>query len=148
MHCSLSHVGVSFPQLAAPGGDLHILDSQTGELFRFEDLNGDGDHFFIDDTTIPGTKFAADDPGERMAAGQLPVGFNTLRLDGQNPDVMISTRLVGSKPQHIQVMRIEDKNLDGDVGYHPDDLDPDEQVIVFDAGAPSPTDIRDTLLKY
>jgi hypothetical protein len=147
---SFAKVGVSFPQLAAPeclragcppGGDLHILDGQTGELFRFEDLNEDGDHFFIDDFTIPGSESAEDDPGERFPAGQLPAGFNTLRLDTLTGD-MISTRVVGNKPQRIQVMRINDLNRDGDVD------DAGEQVIVFDAGAPPTTDIQDTLLKY
>jgi hypothetical protein len=135
-------VGVSFPSLAAPGGDLRILDGITGELFRFVDLPmglGDGDHFFIDTGAIPQT--AEDDPGERLSAGQLPAGFNTLYLDPLTGD-MITTRIVGTVPQHITVMRLTDLNMDGDV----DDLN--EQTIIFDAGAPTGTDIRGVLLKY
>ena len=151
---SFAKVGVSFPQLAAPeclrvgcppGGDLHILNGHTGELFRFEDLNGDGEHYFIDDFTIPGSKSIEDDvhlgDSERFVAGQLPAGFNTLRLDTLTGD-MISTRVVGNKPQHIQVLRIRDLDLDGNVNG------PGEQVIVFDAGAPGNTNIQDVILKY
>ena len=44
---AFAKVGVSSRSLAAPGGDLRILDGSTGELFRFDDLNRDGDHYFI-----------------------------------------------------------------------------------------------------
>ena len=131
-------IGVTFPRLAAPGGDLRILDGSTGELFRFVDLNSDGDHYFIQGTTV---QTAQDDPGERIPAGQLPDGFNTLRLDPLTGD-MITTRIVGTAPQHITVMRLEDLNSDDDV----DDVG--EQTVVFDAGAPPGTDIQGVLLKY
>ena len=84
---------------------------------------------------------AVDDPGERIAAGQLPIGFNRLRLDFVTGDI-IATRVVGTVPQRITVMRVADLNSDGDVD------DPGEQAIVFDAGAPAGTDIQDVLLKY
>jgi hypothetical protein len=135
---AIAVVGVTFPRLAAPGGDLRILDGSTGELFRFEDLDSDGDHFFIQGTT---TQSAEDDPGERVPAGQLPDGFNTLRLDPLTGD-LIATRIVGIAPQHITVMRLSDLNSDGDVD------DAGEQTIVFDAGAPAGTDVQDVLLKY
>ncbi len=135
---AIAKVGVTFPRLAAPGGDLRVLDGSTGELFRFDDINGDGDHYFIQGTT---TQTAEDDPGERIAAGQLPIGFNTLRLDPATGD-MIATRIVGTAPQHITVLRIVDLNADGDVD------DAGEQTVVFDAGAPPGTDIQGVLLKY
>jgi hypothetical protein len=135
---AIAVVGVALPQLAAPAGDLRVLDGSTGELFRFVDLNSDGDHYFIQGTTI---QTAEDDPGERIPAGQLPDGFNTLRLDPATGD-MIATRIVGTAPQHITVMRLDDLNSDGDVD------DAGEQTVVFDAGAPPGTDIRGVLLKY
>lgn len=137
-HDAIAKVGVTFPRLAAPGGDLRVLDGSTGELFRFVDLDSDGDHYFIQGTTV---QTAEDDPGERIPAGQLPEGFNTLRLDLLTGD-MISTRIVGIAPQHITVMRLADLNSDGDVD------DAGEQTIVFDAGAPAGSDIQDVLLKY
>jgi hypothetical protein len=135
--------GVSMPQLVAPDGDLWILDGSSGELFRFEDGNGDGDHYEIETTTVMGQTIqtAVDDPGERISAGQLPIGFNRLRLDFATGDI-IATRVVGTVPQHVTVMRVADLNSDGDVD------DPGEQAIVFDAGAPAGTDIQDALLKY
>ena len=39
-------------------------------------------------------------------------------------------------------MRLDDLNSDGDVD------DPNEQTVVFDAGAPPGTDIQAVLLKY
>ena len=135
---AIAVVGVSRPQLAAPGGELWILDGDTGELFRFDDLNSDGDHYFIQGTTI---QTAEDDPGERIPAGQLPSGFDTLHLDSQTGD-MITTRVVGTAPQHITVMRLVDLNSDGDID------DAGEQTVVFDAGAPPGTDIVDVLLEY
>ena len=139
----IAKTGVSLPQLVAPGGDLWILDGSTGELFRFEDDNGDGDYYEIETTIFMGEtiQVAVDDPGERILAGQLPVGFNRLRLDFVTGDI-IATRVVGTVPQHITVMRVADLNSDGDVD------DPGEQLIVFDAGAPAGTDIQDVLLKY
>jgi hypothetical protein len=135
---AIAKVGVTFPRLAAPGGDLRVLDGRTGELFRFVDVNMDGDHYFIMGTT---TQTAEDDPGERLPAGQIPLGFNTLRLDPLTGD-MITTRIVGTSPQHITVMRLTDLNSDDDVD------DPGEQTVVFDAGAPPGTDIQGVLLKY
>jgi hypothetical protein len=137
---AIAVVGVTFPRLAAPGGDLRVLDGSTGELFRFDDLNSDGDHYFIMGAGTA-TQSAEDDPGERIAAGQLPVGFNTLRLDPLTGD-MIATRIVGTAPQHITVMRLVDLNSDGDVD------DAGEQTVVFDAGAPPGTDIQGVLIKY
>jgi hypothetical protein len=128
----------SFPRMAAPGGDLRILDATTGELFRFEDTNLDGDHFEIVGTTL---LTAQDDPNERFAAGQLPSGFVTLSLDHQTGD-MITTRIVGIAPQRIMVMRLTDLNADGDVD------DGGEQTVVFDAGAPPGTDIRAVVLRH
>ena len=55
---------------------------------------------------------------------------------------IIATRVVGSVPQRITVMRVADLNRDGDVD------DSEEQEIVFDAGAPPGTDTADVLLKY
>jgi hypothetical protein len=135
---AIAKVGVAFPSLAAPGGDLRVLDGSTSELFRFVDLNLDGDHYFIMGTT---NQTAEDDPGERLPAGQLPSGFNTLRLDPLTGD-MITTRIVGTAPQHIMVMRLNDLNSDGDVD------DAGEQTVVFDAGAPPGRNIQDVLLKY
>jgi hypothetical protein len=135
---AIAKVGVTFPRLAAPGGDLRVLDGSTGELFRFVDLNGDGDHYFVQGTT---TQTAEDDPGERIPAGQLPSGFNTLRLDPLTGD-MITTRIVGTAPQHITVMRLKDLNSDGDID------DAGEQTIVYDAGAPPGRDIHGVLLKH
>jgi hypothetical protein len=129
--------------LVAPGGDLWVLDGGTGALFRFEDLNGDGDHYFILTESVAGqiVQSAVDDPGERISAGQLPVGFNQLQLDSVTGDI-IATRVVGTAPQRITVMRVADLNSDGDVD------DEGEQEIVFDAGAPPGTDTADALLKY
>ena len=45
----------------------------------------------------------------------------------------------GNAPQRIQVMRLRDGNGDGDFD------DGGEQVLVFDAGAPSATDIVDVV---
>jgi hypothetical protein len=135
---AIAKVGVTFPRLAAPGGDLRVLDGSTGELFRFVDLNSDGDHYFIMGTT---SQTAEDDPGERIPAGQLPSGFNTLRLDPLTGD-MITTRIVGTAPQHITVMRLTDLNSDGDVD------DAGEQTVVYDAGAPPGSNIQGVLLKY
>lgn len=139
----IARIGVSLPRLVAPGGDLWILDGGSGELFRFEDLNGDGDYYEIETTSVMGETLqtAVDDPGERILAGQLPIGFNRLRLDFVTGDI-IATRVVGSVPQRITVMRVADLNSDGDVD------DPGEQEIVFDAGAPAGTDTADVLLKY
>jgi hypothetical protein len=139
----IARTGVSLPQLVAPGGDLWILDGSSGELFRFEDSNSDGDHYEIQTTTVMGQTIqtAVDDPGERISAGQLPIGFNRLRLDFVTGDI-IATRVVGTVPQHVTVMRVADLNGDGDVN------DPGEQAIVFDAGAPAGTDIHNVLLKY
>ena len=133
--------GFSFPRLAAPGGDLRILDTATGELFRFVDDNDDGDHFEIVGTSVLS---AQDDPGERIAAGQLPSGFRTLTLDPSDPSTgdMITTRIVGNVPQRITVMRLRDMNGDGNVD------DEGEQTVIFDAGAPPGRDIRGVLLKY
>jgi hypothetical protein len=135
--------GVSQARLAAPGGKLWILDGGTGQLFRFEDLNSDGNHYAIETTTSMGktTKRAVDDPGERILAGQLPSGFNRLHLNPITGSV-IATRIVGTVPQHVSVMMLKDLNSDGDVN------DTGEQVVVFDAGAPSGTDVADILLKY
>ena len=77
----------------------------------------------------------------RISAGQLPMGFDEVRLDFATGDI-IATRVVGTAPQRITMMRVADLNSDGDVD------DPGEQVIVFDAGAPAGTDIEDALLKY
>jgi hypothetical protein len=139
----IARTGVSLPQLVAPDGDLWILDASTGELFRFEDGNGDGDHYEIETTSVMGETIqtAVDDPGERISAGQLPIGFNRLRLDFATGDI-IATRVVGTVPQRVTVMRVADLNSDGDVD------DSGEQVVVFDAGAPAGTDIHDVLLKY
>jgi hypothetical protein len=139
----IARTGVSRPRLVAPGGDLWILNGGTGELFRFEDLNGDGDHYRIETTSVAGqtVQTAVDDPGERISAGQLPVGFDQLQLDLVTGDV-IATRVVGSVPERITVMRVADLNSDGDVD------DPGEQRIVFDAGAPPGTDTVGALLKY
>jgi hypothetical protein len=139
----IARTGVSIPRLVAPGGDLWILDGSSGELFRFDDLNSDGDHYEIHTTTVMGQTIqtAVDDPGERISAGQLPLGFDELRLDFATGDI-IATRVVGTVPQRITVMRVADLNSDGDVD------DPGEQTIVFDAGAPAGTDIEDVLLKY
>ncbi len=139
----IAKIGVSLPRLIAPGGDLWILDGSTGELWRFEDLNSDGDHYFILTESVAGkiVQSAVDDPGERISAGQLPVGFNQLQLDTVTGDI-IATRVVGTAPQRITVMRVADVNGDGDVD------DAGEQVIVFDAGAPAGTDAADALMKY
>jgi len=139
----IAKVGVSLPRLIAPGGDLWILDGGTGALSRFEDLNGDGDHYFILTESVAGkiVQSAQDDPGERISAGQLPIGFNQLQLDTVTGDI-IATRVVGTAPQRITVMRVADLNGDGDVN------DSGEQVIIFDAGAPSGTDAADALIKY
>jgi len=139
----IARTGASLPQLVAPGGDLWILDGSSGELFRFVDSNDDGDYYEIETTMVMGEMIqtAVDDPGERISAGQLPIGFNRLRLDFVTGDI-IATRVVGTVPQHITVMRVADLNSDGDVD------DPGEQAIVFDAGAPAGTDILDVLLKY
>jgi hypothetical protein len=131
---SLVWPGFVLPRLAAPGGDLRILDPATGELFRFVDSDGDGDHFEIVGLT------AEDDVGERIAAGQLPSGFTTLTLDSSTGD-MITTRIVGNVPQRIIVMRLEDLNADGNI-------DAGEQTVIFDAGAPPGTDIQSVRLKY
>jgi hypothetical protein len=124
----IAKTGVSLPRLVAPDGDLWVLDGGTGELFRFEDLNGDGDHYFILTEAVAGqiVQSAQDDPGERVSAGQLPV----------------ATRVVGTAPQRITVMRVADLNSDGDVD------DAGEQEVVFDAGAPPGSDAADALLKY
>jgi hypothetical protein len=127
--------GFSFPRLAAPNGDLHILDPATGDLFRFVDVDGDGDHFDIIDLT------AQDDPDERVSVGQLDPGFVTLTLDPMTQD-MIATRIVGNVPQRITVMAIRNLNGDGDLE------DAGEKTILFDAGAPAGTDIRAVKLKY
>jgi hypothetical protein len=139
---SLVSPGFGVPGLAAPGGDLRVLDPETGELFRFVDVNGDGEHFEIVGLT------AQDDPGERFDAGTLPdedlflpSGFDTLNLDPMTGD-MITTRIVGNVPQRIIVLRLDDLNADGDVD------DAGEQVVVFDAGAPPGTNIRGVRLKY
>jgi hypothetical protein len=139
----VARVGFLSPQLAAPGGSLRMLDHVTGQMLRFVDLNGDGDHYFIETTTIDGNTVqnAVDDPGERLPAGQLPSGFGTLRVDSATGD-MITTRIVGTAPQHISVMRLRDLNSDGDVD------DSGEQTLVFDAGAPPGTNIVDVTLKY
>jgi hypothetical protein len=139
----IARVGVSLPRLIAPDGDLWILDGGTGELFRFEDLNGDGDHYYILTEAVAGeiVQSALDDPGERISAGQLPAGFNQLQLDFATGDI-IATRVVGTVPQRITVMRVADLNSDGDVD------DAGEQVVVFDAGAPAGTDAADVLIKY
>jgi hypothetical protein len=139
----IARVGVLSPQLAAPGGNLRILDGATGAMFRFVDLNGDGNHYFVQTTTVNGNtvKNAVDDPGERLPAGQLPSGFATLRVDSATGD-MITTRIVGTVPQHIGVMRLRDLNSDGDVN------DSGEQTLVFDAGAPPGTNIVDVTLRY
>jgi len=138
-----ARTGVTRPRLVAPGGDLWILDASTGELFRFEDLNGDGDHYQIETTTVGGesTQTAVDDPGERILLGQLPLGFDQLQLDLVTGDV-IATRVVGSAPQRITVMRVADRNGDGDIN------DSGEQTVVFDAGAPDGTDAVEALLRY
>ncbi|MBW2694185.1 MAG: Ig-like domain-containing protein, partial [Deltaproteobacteria bacterium] len=139
----IAKTGVSLPRLVAPDGDLWVLDGGTGALFRFEDVNGDGDHYFILTESVAGqiVQSAVDDPGERISAGQLPVGFNQLQLDSVTGDI-IATRVVGTAPQRITVMRVADLNSDGDVD------DAGEQEIVFDAGAPPGTDAADALLKY
>ena len=139
----VARVGFLSPQLAAPGGSLRMLDRATGQLFRFVDLNDDGDHYFIETATVNGNtvKYAVDDAGERLPAGQLPGGFDTLRVDSATGD-MITTRIVGTAPQHISVMRLRDLNSDGDVD------DSGEQTLVFDAGAPPGTNIVDVTLKY
>jgi hypothetical protein len=139
----IAKAGVSLARLVAPGGDLWILDGGTGELFRFEDLNADGDHYFIFTESVAGqiVQSAVDDPGERISAGQLPVGFNQLQLDSATGDI-IATRVVGTVPQRITVMRVADLNGDGDVN------DAGEQTVVFDAGAPPGTDTADVLLKH
>jgi len=138
-----ARTGVTRPRLVAPGGNLWVLDASTGELFRFADLNGDGNHFEIQTTTVGGETIqtAVDDPGERILAGQLPMGFDQLQLDLVTGDV-IATRIVGSAPQRITVMRVADRNGDGDVN------DAGEQTVVFDAGAPAGTDTVGALLKY
>jgi hypothetical protein len=130
--------GFDLPQLAAPGGDLRILDRSTGELFRFDDLDGDGDHYEIVGSTVLS---AQDDADERIAAGQLTSGFDTLTLDLATGD-MITTRIVGNAPQRIIVMRLEDLNADGYID------DAGEKTVVFDAGAPPGTDIQGVRLKY
>jgi len=132
--------GVSQPQIVAPHGELWILDVATGELFRFDDLNSDGNYYEIETTVIMGQTIqtALDDPGERILAGQLPLGFSRLRIDFATQDI-IATRVVGTAPQRITMMRVADLNSDGDVD------DPGEQTIVFDAGAPAASDIRDVL---
>jgi hypothetical protein len=137
--------GFAFPRLAAPAGDLRILNVSSGELFRFEDTNMDGDHFEIVGTSV---ETAQDDPGERFAAGLLPdpllllpSGFDTLNLDQMTGDV-ITTRIAGTPPQRIIVMRLDDLNADGDVD------DAGEQTVVFDAGAPPGLDISEVVLKY
>jgi hypothetical protein len=139
----IARVGVSLPRLVAPGGDLWILDGGSGELFRFEDLNGDGDHYEIENAAVGGqvVQTAVDDPGERVSAGRLPIGFNQLQLDYATGDI-IATRVVGTVPQRITVMRVADLNSDGDID------DAGEQAIVFDAGAPVGTDTVDVLLKH
>lgn len=139
----VARVGFFSPQLAAPGGSPRMLNPVTGEMFRFVDLNGDGNHYFIQTTTVNGNtvKNAVDDPGERLPAGQLPAGFDTLRVDSATGD-MITTRIVGTAPQHISVMKLRDLNSDGDVN------DSGEQTLVFDAGAPPGTNIVDVALKY
>jgi len=138
-----ARTGVTRPRLVAPGGNLWVLDASTGQLFRFADLNGDGNHFQIQSTTVGGETLqtAVDDPGERILIGQLPLGFDQLQLDLATGDV-IATRIVGSVPQRITVMRVADRNGDGDVN------DSGEQTVVFDAGAPAGTDAADVLLKY
>jgi hypothetical protein len=129
--------GFSFPRLAAPGGDLRILDIGTGKLFRFEDTNLDGDHFEIVGSSV---KTAQDDPGERFPAGSLPSGFDTLNLDHMTGDV-ITTRIVGIPPQRIMVMRLVDVNANGV-------YEKSEQTVVFDAGAPAGLDVGAVVLKY
>jgi PKD repeat protein len=130
--------GFDLPQLAAPGGDLRILDRSTGELFRFDDVDGDGDHYEIVGSTVLS---AQDDLNERIAAGLLTSGFDTLTLDPATGD-MITTRIVGNAPQRIIVMRLEDLNADGYI----DDVG--EKTVVFDAGAPPGTNIQGVRLKY
>jgi hypothetical protein len=137
--------GFAFPRLAAPAGDLRILNTSTGELFRFEDTNMDGDHFEIVGVSV---QTAQDDPGERFAAGTLPdpvlllpSGFDTLNLDQMTGD-MITTRIAGIPPRRIIVMRLDDLNADGDVD------DAGEQTVIFDAGAPPGLDIGEVVLKY
>jgi len=139
----VARVGVSQPRLVAPDGELWILDGESGELFRFEDLDADGNYYDIVTENSAGQiiQYAVDDPGERIAAGQLPVGFNRLHLDAVTGDI-IATRVVGTVPQRITVMRVADLNSDGDVD------DAGEQAVVFDAGAPAGTDTVDVLLKY
>ncbi len=139
----VARMGVSQPRLAAPGGDLWILDGGTGQLFRFEDLNRDGDYYEIKTTSSgeEAVKNAVDDPGERILAGQLPSGFDELHLNPTTGNV-IAVRIVGTVPQHISVMILEDLNGDGDVD------DAGEQAVVFDAGAPPGTDAADVLMKY
>jgi hypothetical protein len=139
----VARTGVSRPRLVAPGGDLWILDGDTGELFRFEDVDGDGDYYRIETTSVAGQTFqtAVDDPGERISAGRLPSGFDQLQLDLITGDV-IATRVVGSVPQRITLMRVADLNGDGDVD------DAGEQRVVFDAGAPAGTDTVGALSKY
>jgi hypothetical protein len=129
--------GFSFPRLAAPGGDLRILNTSTGALFRFEDTNLDGDHFEIVGTSV---ETAQDDPNERFPAGFLPMGFDTLNLDHMTGDV-ITTRIVGIAPQRIMVMRLVDVNANGV-------YEESEQTVVFDAGAPAGLDIGAVVLKY
>jgi hypothetical protein len=139
----IARVGFLSPQLAAPGGNLWMLNATTGEMFRFVDLNGDGNHYFIQTTIVGGQTVmnAMDDPGERLLAGQLPLGFDTLRLDPETGD-MFASRIAGTSPQHVSVMRLRDLNSDGDVN------DSGERMLVFDAGAPLGTNLVDVTLKY
>jgi hypothetical protein len=143
MNTFLARMGVSQPRLVAPDGDLWILDGGTGQLFRFEDIDGDGDHYEIESSTSGGvtTKWAVDDPGERILAGQLPIGFDQLHLNPSTGKVM-AMRVVGSVPQRITMMLVDDLNGDGDVN------DAGEQAVVFDAGAPTGTDIAEIVVKY
>jgi len=112
-------------------------------LFRFEDLNSDGDHYRIETTSVGGQTIqtAVDDPGERVLAGHLPAGFDQLQLDLVTGEIL-ATRIVGSVPQRITVLRVADLTGDGDVD------DAGEQRIVFDAGAPEGTDTVSALSKY
>ncbi len=128
--------GTAADSMVAPGGLLHAIDGPSGVVYRFVDLDGDGDHFFLQDSVDEfgnPVREALDDPGEREVFANLPLA-DTLRAD-LTTGALFAVRVTGVDPKWVRVLKLVDLNGDGDAD------DAGEQVVVFDAAAPAGTSI-------
>jgi hypothetical protein len=136
--------GTAADSMVAPGGVLHAIDGPSGVVYRFVDLDGDGDHFFLQDSVDEfgnPVREALDDPGEREVFANLPLALaGTLRAD-LTTGALFAARVTGVDPKRVRVLKLVDLNGDGDAD------DAGEQVVVFDAAAPAGTSIGGVDLK-